>query len=363
MSSVPKRPSFAFNECATNRSPIPERGLTFVIRTDAAFATAPLKRKILAHIRSHSDHPLHDTPYLESHVTKIAHSAYQVWGHEILHAKAECLDYPQYNLQAPEDESLHIHFYNADALTKKAIERAEQFIASQPDYDPQIPVMFISLDDMIHKQREPWADIGFSRLFDHDGKNHFGYIGRPGMRPLSDQIADAKQQIDALAQQYGRKIPVVLLEDNVRYAKMLNWVFGMLDQQDFFANADLAAISTCFCCASQEERAAIKHGGKTIPLTVAIDYEKNLVDVCTPRDLMLDGFVVEVNGNVTRLPGIFADVIERFKIKPEKSGQFRQHVLQANIDFCRTLGDAFRIPLPVSWFKGADAISHVHNVA
>lgn len=359
MTNAPKRPSFEFNECASNRSPVPDRGLTFVIRTDAAFATAPLRAQIQRHIEHHPDHPLHGKPDLEKRLKTILHAAYQSWGHEVLSAKAQCLDYAKYKIEEPQDKSLHVHFYNAHALTGKAIELAEKLLAQDPAYDPSLPVMYVSLDDMIVKQKEPWADIGFSRVFDREGRQHFGYAGRPGMRPLSEQIEEAAQKLAALSQQYGRKIPVVLLEDNVRHAKMLNWVIGLLDQQGVFDHGELAAIATCFCCAPEEERAAIKQGGKTVPLAIVIDYEESLVDVCTPRDLLLDGFVVEVNGRTTRLPGIFMDVTERFKIHPDKADEFKRRVLDANLEFCRALEDVFGVKLPVSWFRGADAICHI----
>ncbi len=356
----PQSPSFAFNERARDRSPVPDHGLTFVIRTDAAFSTAKLKDEIVEHIRSTPNHPLNAQENLENYVTQITHGAYQVWGHDILTANSECLDYAKYNLKEPEDKSLHVHFYNAHALTERAIKKAEALLAQDPNHDPSLPTMFISLDDMIVKQSEPWADIGFSRLFSHDGKSHFGYTGRPGMHSLDDQITNAKAQLEKLSQQHGgRKIPVVFLEDNVRHAKMLNWVIDLLEDQDFFDVAELAAISSCFCCAPEEERALIKQGGKTIPLAVVIDYEENLVDVVTPRDLMLDGFVVEVDNKTTRLPGIFMDVAERFKIKPSKVDQFKKHVLDANITFCKTLESAFQLEMPLKWFKGADAIAHV----
>ncbi|MCB9990983.1 MAG: hypothetical protein H6867_06340 [Rhodospirillales bacterium] len=358
---VPRTPSFVFNECANDRSPVPERGLTFVIRTDAAFATAKLRRNIVAHIQSDPEHPLHGKENLDNYITKITHGAYELWGQSVLTAKAECLDYGKYHLKEPEDKSLHVHFYNAATLTTRAIEMAETMLAARPDHDAGKPTMFISLDDMIQKQCEPWADIGFSRLFDHEGKEHFGYTGRPGMLPLSEQIKNAKAQLKELSEKHGGKISVVLLEDNVRHARMLNWVIDMLDQEDFFDYADLAGISTCFCCASEEERAAIQYDGKTIPLAIVIDYEQNLVDVCTPRDLLLDGFVVEVNNKVTRLPGIFADVIERFKINPKKVDKFNAAVIDANIEFCQTLESAFQLKLPVAWFKGADAIEHIYG--
>ena len=117
MKEIFRKLFLAFNETAKDRCPAPERGLTFAIRTDAAFATAPLKEKIIDYIKTQPDHPLHGKADLEDFVTKITHGAYQVWGHDILTAKAECLNYARYNLQEPEDKSLHVHFYNAHLQT------------------------------------------------------------------------------------------------------------------------------------------------------------------------------------------------------------------------------------------------------
>ncbi len=360
MSRALKKPSFSFNENAQSRLVSPEQGLTFVIRTDADFTTSALRDTIKKQIESDPSHPLNNVTDLDNHIRKITHNAYERWGHKVLAAKASCIDYSRYNVKK-EDEELHIHFYNTQALTDQIINLALERQKETPDYDPNIPVMFISLDDMITKQCEPWADIGFSRLFDHEGKDNFGFTARPGMNRLHKQIENAKEQLKELSQEHGQKIPVVLLEDNVRHAEMLNWIIGLMEDQDLFDHAELLTISTCFCCADDTERAAIKQGDKTVPLTIAIDYKDSLMDVHTPRDLLLDGFVIEINGKKTRLPGIFMDAVERFKIAPSKENKFKKEVIKANIKFCETLEKAFSFKLPLSWFKGADAISHLYN--
>jgi hypothetical protein len=365
-----KRPAFAFNESASKRSEVPETGLTYAIRTDADFSTRKLKKHIHDAILENPDHPLYDFAApeegelsLAEYIKSIMHTAYQVWGHDILTAKARYLDYTKYDVGGPDEETLDIHFYNAHALTRKAIHAAKKQIKQDPAIDSSLPVFFISLDDMIQKQESEWADVGFSRLFDLTGRNHFGYTGRPGLKSLDEQINIAKAKIAALSEKHGQKIPVVLLEDNVRQAKMLNWVIDKLDDKDFFEHAHLSSIATCFCCADDVERAAIQHEGRTIPLNIVIDYEQNKVDVCTPRDVMLDGFVVEVDGKKTRLPGIFMDVAARFKIRPDYVKNFRAEAMKANQEFCKVLEEEFEIDLPMSWFVGADAMAHVTGLS
>ncbi len=354
--TISKEIAFLFNELVKKRSPVPDQGLTFAIRTDAAFATADLLANICDHINRQPDHPLNGKP---DDVRQVLHDAYATWGHSVLETKARHLDYEKFGLKEPPERKLQIHFYNAHVLTRKAIDSALHIIQQSGAYPDDTTVLFISLDDMIQKQRDYWADVGFSRLFDLSGRTHAGYTGRPGMKDLQEQIQDAKKTLVELEQQYGRKIPIVLLEDNVRHAKMLNWVIDCLDQENMFDHGDLAAIGTCFCCAPEEEREKILYNGHAVPLGIVIDYEQHLVDVCTPRDLLLDGFVVDVHGHKTRLSGLFMDVAERFKIAPDHVDEFRDEVAAANIRFCETLEKELSVSIPAGWFRGSDAVAHV----
>ena len=154
-------------------------------------------------------------------------------------------------------------------------------------------------------------------------------------------------------------MPIVLLEDNVRHAKMLNWVIERMERHNIFEHGDLAGISTCFCCAANEEREAIKYRGQTVPVTAVVDFKAAKIDVATPRDLMFDGFVVETPAGVGRLPGIFMDVAKLFKIKPSRADVFEKEVRKANVAFCESMEEKFETPIPLKWTVGAEAISHV----
>jgi hypothetical protein len=142
---------------------------------------------------------------------------------------------------------------------------------------------------------------------------------------------------------------------------MLNWVIDLMEQKGIFEHAGLAGISTCFCCATPEERNAIRFDGKTVPLTSVVDYGGAIVDVVTPRDLLFDGRVVEYEESGTtqigRLPGPFMDSAKLFKIKPDREADFERRVIKANILFCAKLEEKFGLEIPVQWFGAAPVIA------
>jgi hypothetical protein len=149
------------------------------------------------------------------------------------------------------------------------------------------------------------------------------------------------------------------MEDNVRHAKMLNWVIDLLDQEGVLDHAHIAGVSTCFCCASEDERKNLRHKGRVIPVIAAVDYGTHTVDVMTPRDLLFDGYVVQTNTKTARLPAVFMDIEKLFKIDPAKTATFQNSVLNANLAFCKTIEKTFGTPPLLSWFTGADAIAYM----
>ncbi len=350
-------PRVIFNNIA--KKPHRAPGLALAIRTDAHHATALLKENLLRHIASPpafnfaaTGRPIN----LPGHVENVVHAAYRDWGHAVLNAMADCLDYSRYGLTDPDRQTIDVHFYNARSLAFHATERSQHLIAHA---DRELPVVYITLDELIEKQGPNWAEVSFSRLFDLNGTQEGSYMPRPGKQPLAEQIAHVRALVDRLKTEHGRNIPIVLMEDNVRHAKMLNWIIGELDKSGVFENGKLAGISTCFCCATPAERKAIRHKGKIVPVTAVIDYKDAKVDVATPRDLLFDGFVVRADEKTGRLPGIFMDVEKLFKIRPDKVVQFHDMVIKANLKFCETIKDEFGVSPLLSWFQGADAIAHV----
>lgn len=352
---MPRQTKLHFNHITHYDSARPFSGLTFALRTDANHATGALKANLLNHFNSAAN------PAMKDRVRHIVHQAYRKWGHSILKALATDLDYERYGLTQQQNQFLDAHFYNAKALADDAVAKGAALIKQSRGRKKNAPVFYVSLDDMIDPQTEYSGEIAFSRLFTHDGAKQLGYVARPGKPVLEDQL----QAVHDIAKNYhkthGQKLQIVLLEDNVRHAKMLNWVIDLMNKQGIFKHADLGGISTCFCCAPEEERDAIKFRGKTVPLTSVVDYGGAVVDVVTPRDLLFDGRVVEYGdetGPLTgRLPGPFMDSASLFKINPEREAAFERRVIHANIKFCATLERKFGIDLPVSWFAASPVIA------
>ena len=133
----------------------------------------------------------------------------------------------------------------------------------------------------------------------------------------------------------------------------------MLFRSGIFDYGDLAGISTCFCCADDAEKALIMCKGKEVPVVAVIDFDSMKVDVVTPRDLLFDGFVVEIGGRTTRLPGVFMETEKVFKIPASRVLRFHEEVRNINTEFCESLETELNVSLSLSWFKVADAISFV----
>ncbi len=354
----------AFNHSSAAQGSELSEGLTFLIRTDAQYATGGFRRELLGAITKNSITPVFTPqanaggPCIEAQVKKSVHAAYQQWGERVLESISRHVNYDLYDI----DESvrgLNVQYHNARALGEKIVDNADAYLSAQPGYNKDIPAIYVSLDEMFHECRAPWGEIAFSRLFSIKGDQQFGYTARPGKMPIDEQVTAFAQSIKELRQNYGQKLPLVLLEDNVRHAKMLNWVIDLMDKHNVFDDAELACISTCFCSASQEERAGIVYKGQSIPLVAAIELNSKSFEVSTPRDLFFDGYVVEVDGEKTRLPGLFMDVEKLFKVSPDKVEVFTEEVRQASLDFCNRIEQEWGVSVPMSWFTGAKAIASV----
>lgn len=354
----------AFNHHSAAQGSELSEGLTFLIRTDAQYATGGFRRELLGVITNNALSPLFNPqaqaggPCIEAQVKKSVHAAYQQWGERVLESISRHVNYDLYDIDESV-RSLNVQYHNARALGEKIVDNADSYLSAQPGYDPDVPAIYVSLDEMFHECRAPWGEIAFSRLFSLKGDQQFGYTARPGKQPIDEQVAAFAQSVKELHQNYGRKLPLVLLEDNVRHAKMLNWVIDLMDKHNVFDDTELSCISTCFCSASQEERAAIVYKGQSIPLVAAIELNSKSFEVSTPRDLFFDGYVVEVDGEKTRLPGLFMDVEKLFKVSPDKVETFTEEVRQASLNFCHRIEQEWGVTVPLSWFTGAKAIAFV----
>jgi hypothetical protein len=362
---VKRNIKFVFRSAAQNPDPSP--GLTIVIRTDARHATASLKKNLVERFQGHPElafggaaNQANDD--ISHRVEKVLHLAYQDWGHKVLTALADNLDYERYGLSQPEDKKINVHFYNAHELSKGVYEKAGQLVKkAQPEGGGS--AVLVSLDDLIEDSGENFSEIAFSRLFNVKGEQQGDYMARPGSRPIEEQLAALRERLQALKAEHGEKPAIVFLEDNVRHAKMLNWVIGKMEQAGIFEHGKLAGIATCFCCASAAERSAIKCKGEIVPVAAVVDYGDAKVDVTTPRDLLFDGFVVQLTEKTARLPAVFMDIEKLFKIEPGKKDEFREMVTEANIEFCERLQQEFGVAIPLAWFSVAEAVSQVTGLS
>ncbi len=360
-----------FNEKASGQTGADVQDLTFLIRTDAGFATNGFRQQLISLLQQNAAAPVSGAlainpptlgqssgVALEADVRKSVHAAYEEWGHSVLDTIARHVNYDLYDINES-IRRLSVEFHDSHSLAEQIANNADKFLAAQPDYKADVPVAFVSLDEMFHECRAPWGEVAFSRLFSLKGDQQFGYTARPGKRPIDDQVKNFSQSLKDMQDQYGGKIKFVLLEDNVRHAKMLNWVIDLMDKHGVFESGELACISTCFCSASQQERQAIMHNGRSIPMVAAVEFSAKNFEVSTPRDLFFDGYVVEVEGETTRLPGLFMDVEKLFKVYPDKVESFCEEIRGASMRFCERIEKEWNVSVPLSWFTGAKAIAHV----
>lgn len=361
---MPRNATLACNFKAAAQGAAETEGLTFLIRTDAQYATGGFRQQLLRAITDNKLAPVFKPQAesslisLEATIKKSVHAAYQQWGESVLKSISDHVNYDLYEIDQGV-RRLNVQYHNARALGEKIVDNAEKFIKARPGYNDDVPTIYVSLDEMFQQCRAPWGEIAFSRLFSLKGDQQFGYTARPGKMQIDEQVKKLAADIKSLRNQYSEKLPIVLLEDNVRHAKMLNWVIDLMDQHDVFADADLACISTCFCSASPDERAAIVYKGQSIPLVAAIDINSKSFEVSTPRDLFFDGYVVEVDGETTRLPGLFMDVEKLFKVRPDHVAPFTAEVKKASLDFCDRIEQEWGVQVPLKWFTCAKAISAV----
>ncbi len=358
-----------YTEVQPGSTPPQAEGLTLAIRTDARHAVGSLKRNLVPHLESDMARAAFGAasqevtgPLTPDGLAKqLLHQQYQSWGRKVLGAFADCLDYSKYGITEPQQQRLAVHFYDARSLADDAVAKGAQFV--QQRFGKNKPPIFVSLDDMIEPRNgQSWGEVAFSRLFSADGKQQLDYVGRPG-RPALDQQLDVLRQATQAMSGGGSPVPIVLVEDNVRHAKMLNWVIDKMERGGVLQHGVPAAIATCFIMADAKERDGIRYQDKSVPVIASVDYGKAKVDVITPRDMFFDGLVVQTKqGGMGRLPGVFLDdetLVTRFKIRPEKTTEFRERVNDANVAFCAHVDGAIGKKMPVSWFTGSEPICQV----
>jgi hypothetical protein len=343
-----------------------EDSLTLVIRDDTEHVTSPLKERLVQDITSKPSRKerfnmlaasVNDTATVEQRVDNVVNNAYQTWLRNSFYALAKHLDVNKYDLDDSRRNKLFVHMYNAQDLTDAIVDHAKLMSSKSRD----VPPYLISLDDMIHVPDGLGGDISFSRLFSICGRDYFDYTARPGHPAIAEQMKSVREDLKLRYQRTGEKQPIILLEDNVRHARMLNWLENQMDEAHLFDYGYLAGIATCFCSANDAELSKIKHKGKSVPVSVGVNYHGVNSDVQTPRDLLFDGFVVKIDGQKGRLPGIFMDVASRFSVKRDHADEFTQEMRDVNYAFCEDIQKNLGVNMPLSWFIGAKPVSYVTN--
>ncbi len=343
-----------------------EGRLTLVIRDDTEHVTSHLKERLIHDITikpscrerfnalaAHVD----DAGSIEQRVNSVVNNAYQIWLRKSFYALGKYVDVNKYDLDDSRRNKLSVHMYNAQDLTDVIVDRAQNMAGKPHGVQPYL----ISLDDMIPVPEGLGGEISFSRLFSICGRDYFDYTARPGHPAIAEQMKIVREDLERRYQETGHKQPIVLLEDNVRHARMLNWLENQMDEAHLFDYGYLAGISTCFCSANDDELSKIKHKGKSVPVTVGVNYHGVNSDVQTPRDLLFDGFVVKIDGEKGRLPGIFMDVASRFSVKEDCADEFTREMRHVNFEFCEDIQKNLGVNIPLSWFVGAKPVSYVTN--
>lgn len=347
-------PRKAFSKVNANEAEPTSRYVN-VVRTDARFSTRKLRSNLEAAIKNDDSFDNLQEEVLSDKIKDVVHGAYAKWGEAVINALNDCAVYDNTAPDLYSESKVPFHLYDARTLTKDVLSLAHE----NPATDGVLPTL-VSLDDMITGEEANLQEIAFSRLFSLDGKTQYGYVPRPGYESLDKQFEKLKDHIEFRRQNEGiDRVPLVLVEDNVRHAKMLNWLFQKMEDHGVLKHADVKEIASCFSCATQDELDNIKSQGEIVPVNAVVGHKRAKVDVITPRDLFFDGFVVNIEGEHARLPGIFMDYESRFKIDPDKKAEFHKQVLAANIDFCDRVEDAFGKKLQIGWFAVSKAVCHV----
>ncbi len=346
---------------------VPSDRVTFVVRKDALFATNQTRLAYLENapdmkkVRSRIVNP--DALQMGEAIRK----AYQKWGDAVIAAIIDNYDYSKFGFTHRAAGQAFVHFHNTPVLTKAVIQRAAAEIGER-----RAP-LYLSLDDLISKDlfRESGAkgnfgEFGFSRLFSLEGEQK-DYVARPG-KPSFDQQVASISRVANFTNTLGwtRKTPLILLEDNVRRAKMVLWAMERLQENGLYKWAEPCAIATCFAVASEEERAKIVYNDKTLPMVVGYDYKGGPVDVLTTRDHLFDGLVVDLGqGRTGRLPSFMLPdekIPALFSIHPKKGMQFKERVLLASIDFCVEIQKAFGSLPSLACFTTGRTMAEVEKV-
>lgn len=352
-----------FNEISLSAGACATKDLSYVIRTDADYATKSVK-KALGDMSVKSGFPAMRCPKTpekidENDIKATVHDAYKEWVHSISEITIHSF---KSTSALNTSSSVEIGVFDSKELEKSITNNAKNLVTNNAGKNTSVyDTIYISLDSQIHAHNKPNAEIAFSREFEIDGVQKANYVHRPGFERIEKQILALNKKIQEMRSN-APHINLVLLEDNIRHARMMNWVIDRLDEQHVFDHAQLAGISTGFCSAKDDELAKIHHKGRQIPVQSVVDFHGSNADVITPRDMMFDGYVVDIGNGPVRLPGIFMNPSKKFDIEEDKIYDFQRHILYSNMRFCRRIENAFGVTIPLSSLASGEAIAQIRNV-
>lgn len=276
MSSAPQARLLHINKSAISSVgqpivlPQTQPPLAIVVRADSKFAT----KKIVTSFCQTGREVF--SPSFKEAYAKAIRNGYKAWETKVLMATLNHIDLEGvYGLSNEQRPTVETHIYSPNDLVRTTIKRAGAFLTKT--YPEKGKGLFVSLDDMIHggafKASEvegQFAEIGFSRIFSHTG-TELCFVKRPGLVDLDAQIEKLRETVEAIHDGGRHRVPIILLEDNVRRAKTLLWIFEKMEQAGVLKHGKIIAVATCFSVAKEEEQQKIVCQGSVIPLIVGAD--------------------------------------------------------------------------------------------
>ncbi|MDX9688938.1 MAG: hypothetical protein EOM37_07505 [Proteobacteria bacterium] len=344
----------------------PDR-MTFFIRKDADLATRQMREAYGQNAGKHVSVNINPS---RQNVSQVITEAYAEWGRQVVASIVNYFDYERCGISSRSAHESNVHFHNASGLAQTIITRSSHYLAERQN---SRKIIYVSLDDLItssdfgkaHIPRASFAEIGFSREFTLEGEQK-GYVGRPGKGPLEQQLSKLKDICKQERAGRKKKVGLVLLEDNIRHAKMPLWIVERMKERGVLGEAKVVAIATCFSLASKEEREKLVVDGKVMPLIVGYEYEGGACEHITTRDHLFDGLVVKTGSFFGRLPSFMLPdrkMCDLFKIKAVSVRSFRQEVIDANIQFCETLKTRLGETPSLSSFLSGPVLANICNIS
>jgi hypothetical protein len=216
-----------------------------------------------------------------------------------------------------------IYIYDAEVTNKHLHQLAETFCVDE--YAGVKPII-VSLDDLI--TGPDMHEISFSRLFDMGGIKSQRYVARPSHPSLVEQFNNFAKAVE----NFDKKTPVILLEDNVRKTHMIEWVLDKIDFFELYNKVEVVGVASCFSI-NYRLHWGVEREGHYVPIKSLIKYVEPCADVITTRDFLFDGFVVDSPEGPRRLPHVFNNMSRLFDTRENREPHIREILHEINLEF------------------------------